>query len=147
MARLAAATGSEAAGQADGRDGGVLTVDLDGDMVMVAAVDTLVRGAVRGVRATSTPAAAELQRKLAPWTAALDQELLPGAQLWVEDHGNDFSVRLLVSAAGEGELDRVAAAAGAGLARVRTWRADSGLDGRGSLPCGRTVHLAVVCLS
>ncbi|WP_285551111.1 hypothetical protein [Streptomyces lavendulae] len=146
IARLAAATGSEASGRAGDRDGGVLTADLEGDVVLVAAVDPPRRHTARGPRTTSTSAAAGLLRELAPWAVALDQELLPGAQLWVEDHGNDFTVRLLVSAACEDELDRVATAAGTGLERVRTWRTDSGLDGQGSLPCGRAVQLAVVCL-
>lgn len=147
MARLAATTGSEAAGQTDGRDDGVLTVDLGEELVLVAAVDAPVRSAVPGVRSTSTSAAAELLRTLAPWTAVLDQDLLRGAELWVEDDGRDFTVRLLATAARGDDLERVAAAAGAGLEQVRTRRTDSGLDGHGSLPCGRPVHLAVVCLS
>jgi len=147
MARLAAATGREAAGQADGRGDGVLTVDLEGDVVMVAAVDAPARGAVPGVRSTSTPAAAELLRTLASWAAALDQDLLHGAQLWVEDDGRDFTVRLLATATRGDDLERVAAAAGAGLQGIRTRRTDSGLDGRGSLPCGRLVHLGVGCVS
>ncbi len=147
MERLAAATGGEVAGRADDRHDGVITADLEDEVVLVAAVDTPVRGAAPRLRATSTSAAAGLLRTLAPWTAALDQELLPGAQLWVDDDGQDFTVRLLATAACGDDLESVAAAAGAGLEQVRTWRTDSGLDGRGSLPCGQTVHLGVVCLS
>lgn len=121
--------------------------DLDGDVVMVAAVDASVRGVVPWARSTSTPAAAELLRTLASWAAALDEDLLRGTQLWLEDDGRDFTVRLLVTAARGGDLERVAAAASAGLQRIRTRRTESGLDGRGNLPCGRLVHLAVVCLS
>lgn len=146
MARLAAATGSETSGRAGGRDEGVLTADLEDDLVLVAAVDPPRRRTALGPRATSTSAAAGLLRTLALWTAALDQKLLSDVQLWVEDHGEDFTVRLLAMAQCEDELDRVAAAAGTGLGGVRTWRTDSGLDGRGSLPCGRTVHLAIVCI-
>lgn len=146
MARLSAATGGEVAGRADDRDGGVITADLEDGVVLVAAVDAPVRGAGPRLRATSTSAAAALLRKLAPWTAALNQELLPAAQLWVEDHGQGFTVRLLATAACGDDLERIAAAAGAGLEQVRTWRTDSGLDGRGSLPCGQTIYLGVVCL-
>lgn len=146
MARLAAACG-EAAGHPAQRDEGVLTVDLEEELVLVAAVDTPVRGAVPGGRSTSTAAAAELLRTLVPWTAVLDQERLPGAQLWVEDDGRSFTVRLLATAASGDDVERVAAAAGAGLERIRTRRTDSGLDGRGRLPCGRAVHLGVVPLS
>ncbi|WP_406003929.1 hypothetical protein [Streptomyces sp. NBC_00829] len=145
MARLAAACG-EAAGLPAHRDG-VLTVDLEEELVLVAAVDAPVRGAVPGGRLTSAEAAAELLRTLVPWTAALDQERLPGAQLWVEDDGRGFTVRLLATAASSDDMEGVAAAAGAGLERIRTRRTDSGLDGQGCLPCGRTVHLGVVPLS
>ncbi|MFI1648263.1 hypothetical protein ACH4XT_15170 [Streptomyces avidinii] len=144
MARLAAVCG-EAAGPLDHCANGVLTVDLEEKLVLVAAVDGPVRGAVPGERLTSTEAAAGLLRTLVPWAAVLDQERLPGAQLWVEDDGRRFTVRLLAAAADGADLDRVAAAVGAGLERVRTQRTDSGLDGRGILPCGRTVHVAVVC--
>ncbi|KOV41898.1 hypothetical protein ADK98_25200 [Streptomyces sp. H036] len=147
MARLSAATGSEGCGRAGDRDDGVLTADLGDGLVLVAAVDPPRRRTALGrPRATSTSAAAGLLRTLVPWTASLDQELLPDVQLWVEDHGEDFTVRLVVSAASEDELDRLAAAAGTGLGRVRTWRTDSGLDGQGGLPCGRTVQLGVVRL-
>ncbi|MEV6581377.1 hypothetical protein AB0M92_24815 [Streptomyces sp. NPDC051582] len=146
MARLAAACG-EAAGTPARRDEGVLTVDLEEELVLVAAVDTPLRGAAPGGRLTSTAAAAELLRTLVPWTAVLDQERLPGAQLWVEDDGRGFTVRLLATAASGDDVERVAAAAGAGLERIRTRRTDSGLDGQGCLPCGRTVHLGVVPLS
>ncbi|WP_243767024.1 hypothetical protein [Streptomyces sp. GC420] len=146
MARLSAATGSEAAGRTDDRNGGVITADLEAEVVLVAAVDAPVRATVPRLRATSTPAAAGLLRTLAPWTAGLNQELLSGAQLWVEDHGHGFTVRLLATAECSDDLESVAAAASAGLEQVRTWRTDSGLDGRGSLPCGQTVHLGVVCL-
>ncbi|MGD1220516.1 hypothetical protein AB9Q10_19045 [Streptomyces krungchingensis] len=145
MARLSAATGSEAAGRTDDRDDGVITADLEDDLVLVAAVDAPMRGAVPRLRATSTSAAAGLLQTLATWTAALNQELLSGAQLWVEDHGQGFTVRLLTTAACGDDLESIAAAAGAGLEQVRTWRTDSGLDGRGSLPCGQTVHFGVVC--
>ncbi|WP_405533786.1 hypothetical protein OG592_43105 (plasmid) [Streptomyces avidinii] len=146
MARLAAACGGAAGSQLH-RDGGVLTVDLEEQLVLVAAVDAPVRGAVPGERVTSTTAAAGLLRNLAPWAAALERERLPGAQLWVEDDGRGFTVRLLVTAATGDDVEAVAAAAGSGLARVRTRRTDSGLDGQGCLPCGRTVHLGVVPLS
>lgn len=149
MARLSAATGSEGCGRAGDRDDGVLTADLEDGLVLVAAVDPPRRRTALGrpgPRATSTSAAAGLLRTLAPWTAALDQELLPDVQLWVEDDGEDFTVRLVASAASEDQLDRVAAAVGTGLGRVRTWRTDSGLDGQGSLPCGRTVQLGIVRL-
>ncbi|MER5549969.1 hypothetical protein ABT072_48190 [Streptomyces sp. NPDC002589] len=145
LARLAAATDSE--GAALPCDiGGVLTADLDEELVLVGALAPPVPGAV-GARTTSTSAAAGLLRTLAPWTAALDQKLLQGAQLWVEDHGRGFTVRLLATAASSDDLETVAAAAGAGLVRLRIQRTDSGLDGRGSLPCGRTVHLGVAPLS
>ncbi|MFD8947595.1 hypothetical protein ACFV0B_01880 [Streptomyces xanthophaeus] len=147
MARLAAATGSETSGRTGDRDDGVLTADLEDGLVLVAAVDPPRRRPALGrLRATSTSAATGLLRTLAPWTAALDQELLPDVQLWVEDDGEDFTVRLVASAASEDELNRVAAAAGTGLGRVRTWRTDSGLDGQGSLPCGQAVQLGVVRL-
>lgn len=122
-------------------------MDLEEELVLVAAVDAPVRGAVPRTRVTSTSAAAGLLRTLAPWTAVLDQDRLPGAQLWVEDDGRDFTVRLLATAASGGELEMVAAAASAGLERIRTRRTDSGLDGQGCLPCGRTVHLGIVPLS
>ncbi|MEV7246666.1 hypothetical protein AB0N92_36295 [Streptomyces sp. NPDC093248] len=147
MARLSAATGCEVAGRAVDRDDGVITADLEDEVVLVAAVDTPVRGTTPRLRATSTSAAATLLRTLAPWTAALDQELLSGAQLWVDDDGQVFTVRLLATAARGDDMESVAAAAGAGLEQVRTWRTDSGLDGRGSLPCGRTVHIGIVRLS
>ncbi|MFE3163323.1 hypothetical protein [Streptomyces sp. NPDC059224] len=147
MARLSAATGGEVAGRAVDRDDGVITADLEDDVVLVAAVDTPARGTAPRLRSTSTSAAAALLRTLAPWTAALDQELLSGAQLWVDDDGQVFTVRLLATAAGSDDVESVAAAAGAGLEQVRTWRTDSGLDGRGSLPCGRTVHIGIVRLS
>ncbi|WP_435057784.1 hypothetical protein [Streptomyces sp. bgisy060] len=145
IARLAAATCTEASGRPGDRDDGILTADLGNDVVLVAAVDPPRRRITPGPRATSTSSAAGLLRELVPWTASLDQELLTGAQLWVEDHGTDFTVRLLVAAC-EDELDRVAAAAGTGLEQVRTWRTDSGLDGQGSLPCGRAVQLGIVRL-
>lgn len=147
MARLSAATGGELASLGVDRDDGVITADLEDEVVLVAAVDTPVGGTAPRLRATSTSAAAALLRTLAPWTAALDQELLPGAQLWMDDDGQDFTVRLLATAACGDDEESVAAAAGAGLEQVRTWRTDSGLDGRGSLPCGRTVHLGIVRLS
>ncbi|MBQ0890478.1 hypothetical protein KBZ94_37095 [Streptomyces sp. RM72] len=147
MARLSAATGGEVAGRAVDRDDGVIPADLEDDVVLVAAVDTPARGTAPRLRSTSTSAAAALLRTLAPWTAALDQELLSGAQLWVDDDGQVFTVRLLATAAGSDDVESVAAAAGAGLEQVRTWRTDSGLDGRGSLPCGRTVHIGIVRLS
>ncbi|WP_079001138.1 hypothetical protein [Streptomyces sp. AS58] len=147
MARLSAATGGEVAGRAVDRDDGVITADLEDEVVLVAAVDTPVRGTAPRLRATSASAAAALLRTLAPWTAALDQELLSGAQLWVDDDGQVFTVRLLATAARGDDVESVAAAAGAGLEQVRTWRTDSGLDGRGSLPCGRTVHIGIVRLS
>ncbi|MER6195998.1 hypothetical protein ABT234_01280 [Streptomyces sp. NPDC001586] len=146
MARLAAACG-EAAGPPDLCAVGVLTVDLEEELVLVAAVDGPVRGAVPGERLTSTAEAAGLLRTLAPWAAVLDQERLPGAQLWVEDDGRGFTVRLLATAASGDDVEMVAAAAGAGLERIQIWRSDSGLDGQGCLPCGRTVHLGVVPLS
>ncbi|MGV2917276.1 hypothetical protein [Streptomyces alfalfae] len=95
MARLAAVTSSEAAGRTDESDDGVITADLEDEVVLVAAVDGPVRGAATGLRVTSTAAGAGLLRTLAPWTATLDQELLSGAQLWVEDDGQGFTVRLL----------------------------------------------------
>ncbi|MFF6979337.1 hypothetical protein ACFZAV_16690 [Streptomyces sp. NPDC008343] len=147
MARLSAATGGDVAGRADDRDDGVITADLEHEVVLVAAVDAPVGGAAHSFRATSTSAAVGLLRTLATWSAALDQELLPGAQLWVDDDGQDFTVRLLATAACGDDLESIAAAAGAGLGQVRTWRTDSGLDGRGSLPCGRTVHIGIVRLS
>jgi hypothetical protein len=147
MARLSAATGGEVAGRAVDRDDGVITADLEDEVVLVAAVDTPVHGTAPRLRATSTSAAAALLRTLAPWTATLEQELLPGAQLWVDDDGQVFTVRLLATAACDDDVESVAAAAGAGLEQVRTWRTDSGLDGRGSLPCGRTVHIGIVRLS
>ncbi|MCX4624457.1 hypothetical protein [Streptomyces albogriseolus] len=147
MARLSAATGGEVAGRAVDRDDGVITADLEDEVVLVAAVDTPVRGTAPRLRSTSTSAAAALLRTLAPWTAALDQELLSGAQLWVDDDGQVFTVRLLATAACGDDVESVAAAAGAGLEQVRTWRTDSGLDGRGILPCGRTVHIGIVRLS
>ncbi|WDN55907.1 hypothetical protein [Streptomyces clavuligerus] len=146
MARLAAATGGRPAGPDGGHTDGVLTADLEGGVTLVAAVDPLSPGTTAGPRTTSTAGAAALLRTLAPWAEALDQELLPGPQLWVEDHGREFTVQLLATTASEDEMVRVAAAAGTGLERVRTWRTDSGLDGRGSLPDGLTVHLGVVCL-
>ncbi|MEU0222658.1 hypothetical protein ABZ281_50120, partial [Streptomyces sp. NPDC006265] len=142
---LAAACG-EAADPPTHRDEDVLTVDLE-ELVLVAAVDTPVRGAMPGGRLTSTAAATELLRTLVPWTAVLDQERLPGAQLWVEDDGRHFTVRLLATAASSDDVESVAAAAGAGLEHIRTRRTASGLDGQGCLPCGRTVHLGVVPLS
>uniref|UniRef100_UPI002F90B707 hypothetical protein n=2 Tax=Streptomyces TaxID=1883 RepID=UPI002F90B707 len=78
MARLSAATGGEVAGRAVDRDDGVITADLEDEVVLVAAVDTPVRGTAPRLRSTSTSAAAALLRTLAPWTAALDQELLSG---------------------------------------------------------------------
>ncbi|MGW2688904.1 hypothetical protein ACWC6I_37820 [Streptomyces sp. NPDC001414] len=149
MARLSAATGGEVAGRAVDRDDGVITADLEDEVVLVAAVDTSapVRGTTPRPRSTSTWAAAALLRTLAPWTAALDQALLSGAQLWVDDDGQVFTVRLLATAARGDDVESVAAAAGAGLEQVRTWRTDSGLDGRGSLPCGRTVHIGIVRLT
>ncbi|MET9836103.1 hypothetical protein ABZ302_32120 [Streptomyces sp. NPDC006237] len=146
MARLSAATGGETAGGVDDHDDGVITADLEDEVVLVAAVDAPVHEAAPRLRATSTSAAAGLLRTLAPWTAALDHELLSGAQLWVEDHGQGFTVRLLATAACGNDLESIAAAAGAGLEQVRTWRTDSGLDGRGNLPCGQPVHLGIVCL-
>ncbi|MFD8727767.1 hypothetical protein [Streptomyces sp. NPDC059611] len=131
----------------DDRHDGVITADLEEDVVLVAAVDAPMGLGAPGLRTTSTAATAGLLRTLGPWAAALDQVLLPGAQLWVEDHGQGFTVRLLATAASGDDLERVAKAAGAGLEHVRTWHTDSGRDGRGSLPCGRHVHLAVVCLS
>lgn len=147
MARLSASTWGEVAGRDVDRDDGVITADLEEELVLVAAVDTPVPGTAHRLRATSTSAAAALLWTLAPWTAALDQELLSGAQLWVDDDGQVFTVRLLVTAACGDEVESVAAAAGAGLEQVRTWRTDSGLDGRGSLPCGRIVHIGIVRLS
>ncbi|MFI6688072.1 hypothetical protein [Streptomyces sp. NPDC050485] len=145
LVRLAAVAGGEVAGP-PGVDG-VLTADLDDGLVLVAAMAPPVRGAGAEVRVTSTSAAAGLLRSLAAWTAGLDHDLLPGAQLWVEDDGRTFTVQLLATAASGAELEAVAAAAGAGLERLRTRRTDSGLDGRGRLPCGRTVQLGVACLS
>ena len=147
MARLSAATGGEVAGRAVDRDDGVITADLEDEVVLVAAVDTPVHGTAPRLRSTSTSAAAALLRTLAPWTGALDQELLSGGQLGGGDDGQVFTVRLLATAARGDDVESVAAAVGAGLEQVRTWRTDSGLDGRGSLPCGRTVHIGIVRLS
>jgi hypothetical protein len=142
MARLAAAAGSP-----DGWDEGVLTADLEDAVVLVAAVDAPVHGGAPGLRVTSTSDVAGLLRSLKPWADALDQARLPEAQLWVEDDGLDFMVRLLATAASGDDLERVAVAAGTGLEQVRIRRSDSGLDGHGSLPCGRIVHVGVVRLA
>ncbi|MEU5137745.1 hypothetical protein [Streptomyces californicus] len=147
MALLAAASGAEAADGIEDCHDGVITVDLEEGVVLVAAVDAPMGRGAPGLRTTSTAAAAGLLRTLGPWTDALDQALLPGVQLWVEDHGQDFTIRLLATAASGEDLESVAKAAGTGLEHVRTWHTDSGRDGRGSLPCGRHVHLAIVCLS
>lgn len=142
LERLAEVTGTDT----DTSYGGVrLTADLDGGLVLVTGISPAHDPGPPG-RATSTQAAVELLHSLASWAGGLDQELLHSAELWVEDHGHAFTVRLLTTAGQSDTLDTVAAAAGRGLARFRTWRTDSGLDGAGRLPCGRSVQIGVVCL-
>lgn len=124
-----------------------LTADLGTDLVLVAAVAPPAEGADAAPRATSTHAAAELLRTLAHWAGGLDQEIQRSAQLWVEDARRAFTVQLLTTAGQGDTLETVAAAAGQGLARLRSRRTDSGVDGVGHLPCGRPVRVGVVSLS
>ncbi|MCX4826064.1 hypothetical protein OG883_41070 [Streptomyces sp. NBC_01142] len=141
LERMAAVAGTEpVAARDDG--GGSLTADLDQDVVLVAGIAPPANGTMQGRRATSTASAAELLRTLAAWARDLDQDLLPMAELWVDDQGDKYMVRLLTTAG-----EAVAAAAGKGLTRLRTRRTDSGLDGVGRLPCGRPVRVGVVCLN
>ncbi|MFJ5850855.1 hypothetical protein [Streptomyces sp. NPDC092903] len=121
-----------------------LTADLGGDLVLIAAVAP--PDAAANARVTSTQDAAELLRTLAPWADGLDQTLAHTAELWVDDRGHAYTVRLLATAGQSEDLQAAAEAAGQGLARFRTWRTDSGIDGVGRLPCGRTVHVGVVSL-
>ncbi|MGW1159346.1 hypothetical protein ACWD48_14195 [Streptomyces sp. NPDC002519] len=149
LALLAEATGADLYTSPYGPYGGTssLTADLGASLVLVAAVAPPVDGGGTAGRATSTRAAADLLRSLAPWVSGLDHELLPEAELWVEDLGGAFAVRLLATVGPSGALETVAAAAGDGLDRPRTWRTDSGIDGEGHLPCGRRVQFGVVALS
>lgn len=121
-----------------------LTADLGGDLVLIAAAAP--PDAAANARVTSTQAAAELLRTLASWAGGLDQALAHTAELWVDDRGHAYTVRLLATAGQSEDLQAAAEAAGQGLARFRTWRTDSGIDGVGRLPCGRTVHVGVVSL-
>ncbi|MEV7465506.1 hypothetical protein AB0O20_03185 [Streptomyces kronopolitis] len=146
LARLAEATGADLYTSPYGGTSS-LTADLGASLVLVAAVAPPVDGGGTAVRATSTRAAADLLRSLAPWVSGLDHELLPEAELWVEDLGGSFTVRLLTTVGPSGTLETVAAASGDGLDRPRTWRTDSGIDGEGHLPCGRRVQFGVVALS
>ncbi|MFD6967439.1 hypothetical protein [Streptomyces sp. NPDC059949] len=123
-----------------------LTADLSGDLVLVAAAAPPAPDEAADARVTSTRAAAELLRTLASWAGGLDQDLAHTAELWVDDRGHAYTVRLLTTAGQSDDLEAAAAAAGQGLARFRTWRTDSGIDGVGRLPCGRTVHVGVVAL-
>ncbi|RLU82600.1 hypothetical protein CTZ27_29935 [Streptomyces griseocarneus] len=123
-----------------------MTADLDDGLVLVAGLAEPVDGAGTTDRTTSTAAAAALLRTLAPWAQGLDLDVLPAAELWVDDQGHAFTVRLLTTAGQDADLEAVVAAAGKGLDRLRTRRTDSGLDGAGRLPCGRMVQVGVVRL-
>ncbi|WP_394426396.1 hypothetical protein [Streptomyces sp. SGAir0957] len=146
LVRLAEATGADLYASPYGGTSS-LTADLGASLVLVAAVAPPVDGGGTAGRATSTRAAADLLRSLAPWASGLDHVLLPEAELWVEDLGGSFTVRLLTTAGPSSDLETVAAAAGDGLDRPRTWCTDSGIDGEGHLPCGRRVQFGVVALS
>ncbi|MFD7919716.1 hypothetical protein ACFV3R_10865 [Streptomyces sp. NPDC059740] len=146
LAQLAEATGADLYTSPYGGTSS-LTADLGASLVLVAAVAPPVDGGGTAGRETSTRATADLLRSLTPWAHGLNHELLPEAELWVEDHGGAFTVRLLTTVGSSSALESVAAAAGDGLDRLRTWRTDSGVDGVGHLPCGRPVQLGVVFLS
>ncbi|MEU6350086.1 hypothetical protein ABZ896_12235 [Streptomyces sp. NPDC047072] len=143
LERLAEVTGTDLAGTDYGAS---LTADLGRDLVLVAGIAPAASTGPGG-RATSTQAAADLLRTVAPWAAALDEELQQTAELWVEDDGHTCTLRLLTTAGHDSCLEAVAAAAGKGLARLRTWPSQSGVDGVGQLPCGATVQIGVVSLA
>lgn len=105
-------------------------------MVLGATVAPSTPGPAAGFRATSTTAAAGLPRAPAEWTAELDGEALLWEQLWVEDHGLGFTVRLLAATAGEEETERVAAAAGRAPRRALLRR--MGQEARSGPPRRRT---------
>lgn len=143
LGRLAGAAGGDPLASSHGVPDS-LTADLGGDLVLVAAA--VPPDAAANARVTSTQAAAELLRTLASWAGGLDQALAHTAELWVDDRRHAYTVRLLATAGQSEDLQAAAEAAGQGLARFRTWRTDSGIDGVGRLPCGRTVHVGVVSL-
>ncbi|MFF4531696.1 hypothetical protein ACFY1P_20790 [Streptomyces sp. NPDC001407] len=145
--RLAAVSGT---GTVASPLGGTLaysvTADLDDGLVLVAGLAEPVDGSEVTGRTTSTAAASTLLRALTPWVHGLDVDVLQAAELWVDDQGHAFTVRLLTTAGQGTDLEAVFAAAGKGLDRLRTRRTDSGLDGAGHLPCGRMVQIGVVRL-
>ncbi|MFE3559448.1 hypothetical protein ACFXKW_32025 [Streptomyces sp. NPDC059193] len=148
LERLAAAVGTTAlVGTAPaGSAAYSLTADLAEGIVLVAGIDEPAPGARRKDRSTSTADAAELLRTLEPWVRGLGRQVQPVAQLWVEDQGDAFTVQLLATAGMGEDPQAVATAAGRGLDQLRVRRTDSGLDGTGRLPCGRTVRIGVVSL-
>ncbi|MFI5987726.1 hypothetical protein ACIBEA_43590 [Streptomyces sp. NPDC051555] len=147
LERLAAAAGTAPLGPGLGGSAAYsLTADLAEGLVLVAGIDELAAGNGTRGRSTSTAAAAELLRTLEPWARGLRQEIQPVAELWVEDQGDAFTVRLLATAGEGDDPEAIAAAAGQGLDRFRLRRSDSGLDGTGRLPCGLAVRIGVVCL-
>ncbi|WP_424892201.1 hypothetical protein [Streptomyces sp. XH2] len=143
--RLAAMSGGTVASPPGG-DLASVTADLDDGLVLVAGLAEPVESAGTSGRTTSTAGAAALLRTLVPWAHGLDQDVLHAAELWVDDQGHAFTVRLLTTAGQGTDLEAVAAAAGKGLGRLRTRRTDSGIDGAGRLPCGRMVQIGVVRL-
>ncbi|MFD7899028.1 hypothetical protein [Streptomyces sp. NPDC059743] len=141
--RLAAVTGADLIqSPPDAATMCSLTADLAEGPVLVAGASASPGGCED--RATSTQQTADLLRAALPWLRNLDEQHLGAPELWVNDQGSALTVRLLLAAAEGDDLDELGAAVGRGLERLRLWRSDSGVDGTGRLPGGRTVRIAVV---
>ncbi|WP_157877055.1 hypothetical protein [Streptomyces graminilatus] len=123
-----------------------LTADLADGLVLVAGVCPPLTDVIGGggVLVTSTRHTAELLRSVLPWVRGLDDQVLGAPELWVVDQGHAHSLRLMLAAAAGDDLQLLGTAAGQGLTGLRLWPTDSGLDGAGQLPCGRTARIGIV---
>jgi hypothetical protein len=144
LGRLAAVVGADLVTSPPG--GAVaysLTADLAEGLALVAGVSLPATGGA-GARVTSTRHTAELLRSVLPWVCELDEQVLDAPELWVADQGHAHTMRLLLTAAEDDDLQQLGTAAGRGLTGLRLWPTNSGLDGAGRLPCGRTVRIGIV---
>ena len=147
LGQLAAVVGADlVASPPNGAVAHSLTADLSEGLVLVAGTSLPVTGVTGGGggRVTSTRHITELLRSVLPWVHGLDEQVLGAPELWVTDQGHGHTVRLLLTAAEDDDLHLLGTAAGRGLTGLRLWPADSGLDGAGRLPCGRTARIGIV---
>ncbi|MCM2430986.1 hypothetical protein [Streptomyces sp. RKAG337] len=143
--RLAAATGAAPVLSALGADAYTytLTVDLPGELLLVAGTHPTFNNRTPAARTTSTAATAALLRGLLPW--AEDLSTLPVALtgLEVRDDSRRVHVQLLVDS--DGDPKAALAMASTGVRALRTSPGiPFGIDGRGRLPSGHHVLISVM---